>query len=369
LIRIGITGAAGFLGWHLRTFLLPDAGVEVVTAGRETFQSARRLQEFAGTVDAIVHLAGANRGDDAAVRETNVALAKQLTAACTAAGRAPHIVFANTTHHTRDSAYGTSKRMAAEVLAAWSMQSRAVFTNLIIPHVFGEGCRPRYNSAIATFCHQLAHGEQPRIIEDGELELIHAQCVAEHIKSVIDTEAGGEVRLQGNPIRVSEVLAKLQGMADSYAAQIIPALESPFDLDLFNSYRWYLFPQHFPVDLAPKRDARGSLFEAVKSLRGGQCFISMTQPGITRGNHYHRHKLERFLVLQGDALIRVRPLLGEKISEFRVSGRHPQYVDIPTLHTHNITNTGPTELTTLFWAHDIFDAAHPDTYPHAVKNE
>lgn len=366
MTRIGITGADGFIGWHLRTFLLPDPEIKVVVAGRDTFNDPHKLREFAGAVDAIAHLAGANRGDDRELHDTNVALAGQLVDACAAAGTKPHIVFANSTHYTRSSAYGTSKRGAAEKFAAWAKKAQAVFTNLVMPHVFGERCRPLYNSAVATFCHQLANGETPRIIEDGELELIHAQQVAEQIKAVIGSAAGGEIRLQGTPIRVSVVLAKLQRMAEQYGAQIVPEFESPFDLDLFNSYRGYLFPQRYPVDLAPRRDARGSLFEAVKTLHGGQCNISTTQPGVTRGNHYHRRKLERFLVLQGDALIRVRRLLSTDVSEFRVSGRQLQYVDMPTLHTHNITNTGSTELTTLFWTQELFDAAHPDTYSEMV---
>ncbi len=366
MTRIGITGADGFLGWHLRAFLHAVPDVTVVAARRDIFAEPGRLRDFAGGVDAIVHLAGVNRGDDRALRDTNIALAEQLAAALLAAGAKPHVVFANSTHCTRASAYGESKRIAAERLAAWAAKAQATFTNFIMPHVFGEGCRPLYNSAVATFCHQLAHGEVPRIIEDGELELIHAQRASEDIAAVIVRAQGGEIRLAGTPIRVSAALAILQTAAKQYAAQIIPEFDSAFALDLFNSYRSYLFPQHYPVDLEMRRDARGSLFEAVKSLHGGQCFMSTTKPGITRGNHYHRRKLERFLVVQGEALIRVRRLISGEIIEFRVSGARPQYVDMPTLHTHNITNTGATDLTTLFWTQEIFDAAHPDTYAETV---
>jgi UDP-2-acetamido-2,6-beta-L-arabino-hexul-4-ose reductase len=366
LTRIGITGADGFIGWHLRAFLHPDKEVTVLPLGHEGFNDSANLREFVKSVDAIVHLAGANRGDEAVLRQTNVALATQLVDACSATGARPHIVFANSTHHTRASAYGESKRRASDKLAAWAATSNAAYTNLVMPHVFGEGGRPFYNSAIATFCHQLANGETPKIIDDGELELVHAQRVAEEIKAVIDTCQAGEIRVSGTPIRVSAALAKLRKMAEAYSAQVIPELESPLDLDLFNSYRSYLFPRAYPVDLGLKSDARGSLFEGVKTLRGGQCFISTTKFGITRGNHYHRRKLERFLVIQGDALIRVRRLLSDAVAEFRVSGDRPRYVDMPTLHTHNIQNTSATELVTLFWTLEIFDAAHPDTYSEMV---
>jgi len=366
LTRIGITGATGFLAWHLRAFLHASSKVEVIAAARDVLDDAKKLRDFAASVDAIVHLAGINRGDDETLRDINIKLAVRIAGACQAAGVRPHIVFANSTHSTRPSAYGESKRIAAETLADWAASSRAIFSNLILPHVFGEGCRPHYNSAVATFCHQLAHGEVPRIIEDGELELIHAQRVAEEITGVIDRAQAGEIRLHGTPIRVSAVLAMLQNMAALYTEQIIPELGSELALDLFNSYRSYLFPHRYPFDLTMKQDARGSLFEAVKTLHGGQCFMSTTKPGVTRGNHYHRRKVERFLVVQGEALIRVRRLISGDIVEFPVSGSRPQYVDMPSLHTHNITNTGAAPLTTLFWTQEIFDAENPDTYVEAV---
>ncbi len=366
MTRIGITGAHGFLGWHLRAFLRAFPAIEVTAAGRDVMDDAQKLREFAGSVEAIVHLAGANRGDEKTVRQTNIDLAARLATACSAAGAHPHIVFANSTHSARASAYGESKRIAAETLAAWAAQSNALFTNLVIPHIFGEGGRPHYNSAVATFCHQLAHDEVPRIIEDGELELIHAQRVAAEILARVEGNSGGENRLPGTLIRVSSVLAGLQRMAAQYATQVIPEFASELELDLFNCYRACLFPQRYPFDLKTKEDARGNLFEAVKTLHGGQCFMSTTRPGITRGNHYHRRKLERFVVIQGDALIRVRRLVSGDTVEFRVSGTRPQYVDMPTLHTHNITNTGSTDLTTLFWTQDIYDAANPDTYAETV---
>jgi UDP-2-acetamido-2,6-beta-L-arabino-hexul-4-ose reductase len=366
LARIGITGSDGFLGWHLRAFLHASPDVAVVAADRHAFADAQKLRDFVRAADAIVHLAGVNRGDDRAMRDTNIQLAERLIEACTSTGTTPHVVFANSTHFTRASAYGESKRIAAEKFSEWADKARATFTNLVIPHAFGERGRPHYNSAIATFCHQLAHDEVPKIIQDGELELIHAQRIAEEIMAVIARAQGGEVRLRGTPIRVSAALSTLQRMARQYDTQVIPALESSLELDLFNTYRWHLFPKHYPVDLGLRRDERGDMFDAIKTLHGGQCMLSTTKPAITRGNHYHRRKLERFLVLQGEALMRVRRLLTDDITEFRVSGARPQFVDMPTLHTHNITNVGAGDLTTLFWTQEIFDADSPDTYPEKV---
>jgi UDP-2-acetamido-2,6-beta-L-arabino-hexul-4-ose reductase len=346
--------------------LLPERAHSVLPIEREEFQDSEKLTAWTARCDAVIHLAGMNRGDEHEIQRVNVDLAERLVAACKAAGVSPHIVFANSTHAERGTAYGASKRAAASVLAEWAGRTGAILTNLIIQHAFGECGRPFYNSAIATFCHQLARGEPPRVIQDMDLELVHAQEIAHAALAALVSRKGGDVRLEGARIRVSEALARLQAMADQYRERLIPRFENRLDRDLFNAYRCCLFPQGYPVVLELRSDPRGVLFEAVQTLHSGQCFVSTTRPGVTRGNHYHRHKMERFLVLHGEGLIRVRRLLGGEAAEYRVSGTQPAYVDMPTLHTHNITNTGESDLVTLFWTNEIFDPNLPDTYPEPV---
>jgi UDP-2-acetamido-2,6-beta-L-arabino-hexul-4-ose reductase len=366
VLRIGITGAQGFLGWHLRAHLHSRKDVQVLTADRATFSDPDKLNAFVSGVDAIAHIAAVNRAPDTELVEGNIKPAEQLTKACDAAGAKPHILFANSTQRGRDTPYGRAKRVAADHLQAWCLSHSAPFTDLVLPHLFGECGKPFYNSAVSTFCHQVAEGDTPKIIVDVELELLHAQRVSRQIVSLLERTVAGEQRLEGTRITVSAVLAKIQDIARQYGNMVIPPLASSFDLDLFNTYRSYLYPRQYPVKIDLRKDARGELFEAVKSQHGGQCFLSTTRPGITRGNHYHHHKLERFLVVSGEATIRVRKLLTDEMVEFRVSGEQPAYVDMPALHTHNITNTGTGDLLTLFWTHEIFDAASPDTYPEAV---
>lgn len=365
-MRIGVTGANGFLGWHLRAFLHAQPEHTVVPFERDAFADRTRLRDQVAGCDAIVHLAGMNRGDETEILRVNTALAGDLVAACDAAGVRPHVVFANSTHAARDSAYGRSKRQAAESLARWAERSGGRFTDVVFPHLFGEGGRPFYNSGVATFCHQLAHGETPRVIDDIELELVHAQTAARAMLGTIVEGKLGTVRVSGRRLLVSGAVARLQQMAEQYRSQLIPELADALDLELFNAYRSYLFPQSYPVTLVLRSDARGSLFEAVKTLHSGQTFISTTRPGITRGNHYHRHKIERFLVIHGEASIRVRRLLHTQVHEFRVSGMAPGYIDMPTFHTHDITNVGEGELLTLFWSHELFDPGNPDTYSEQV---
>ncbi len=366
MLRLGITGASGFLGWHLRAFLHPRQDVHVHIADRSTFADPAQLRSFVSNVDAIAHIAGTNRGSDAEIHDGNVLPVRQLIQAMEDQKVRPHVLFANSIQHARNTAYALSKRSAAGHLAEWSLQSGSPYTNFILPHLFGEAGKPYYNSAVTTFCHQVANDEEPKIIIDAELELIHAQRVAEKLMSAIEKNETGDVRIIGTVLRVTEALACIRQIAAKYAAQIIPSLATDFELDLFNTYRSYLFPKHYPVTIQLRTDSRGELFEGVKSLHGGQCFMSTTRPGITRGNHYHRMKLERFLVVSGEAKIRVRRLLSDQVTEFRVSGNTPQYVDMPALHTHNITNIGASDLVTLFWSHEIFDPSSPDTFSELV---
>jgi UDP-2-acetamido-2,6-beta-L-arabino-hexul-4-ose reductase len=367
MTRIGITGVEGLIGWHLRCFLKTQAGIQVLPANRETFSSPQKLAEFAAGSDAIVHLAGMNRGDDQAIATTNISLTEQLIAACEAGSHKPHVLFASSahvvsaTHANNDTAYSRSKRTCSRLFEEWAGRNAAAFTNLILPHVFGELGKPFYNSVVSTFCHQIAVGKTPEIIHDGELELVHALQLAQEVLSIISARRTGVVTISGIPMTVSVLLEKISAIAQQYRSQIVPDLRSAFDLDLFNTYRSYLYPAYYPVTVHLHSDNRGSLFEAIKSRNGGQSFISTSKPGITRGNHFHMRKVERFCVLGGEAVIRIRRLFSSQVLEFPVSGKTPQYIDIPTLHTHNITNTGPAELTTLFWAHEIFDPKFPDT--------
>jgi UDP-2-acetamido-2,6-beta-L-arabino-hexul-4-ose reductase len=363
---IGVTGATGLLGWHLRAFLRTDANLRVIPATRSSFTTAEELDALVSECDVLVHLAGMNRGNDHEVEATNSALALALVAACVRTESVPHVIYSNSIHRTQDNGYGRSKRRAAENLERWADRAGAVFTDVVLPHVFGECGKPFYNSVVSTFCHQLANGLQPEIHKDSELELLHAQHVARKILEIASEGKGGTVRVRGVTMTVKELLSKLTLLAKQYQGHVISDLREGISLDLFNTYRSYLFPVHYPATIKVHTDERGGLFEAVKTIHGGQCFVSSTRPGVTRGNHYHTRKFERFLVVQGTAKIRVRKVFETAVAEFEVRGESPQFVDIPTLHTHNITNTGDSDLITLFWAHEIFDPAQPDTVPEPV---
>lgn len=369
-IRLGITGAAGMLGWHLRCACFGAEDLDVRVADRSTFADPESLKGFMRDLDVLVHFAGMNRGDDQEVHDVNITLGVQALEACDAVEAKPHLVFANSTHCEGDTPYGVSKRSVAEGLRAWAKARGVGFHDLILPHVFGEHGRPFYNSVVHTFCHQVALGEEPKIHADGKLELVHAGDVADRILERLREDPGKveSVWVPGHKMKVSELLELLRGMHQSYSVdQVLPDLRERLHLQLFNTLRAAMYPQAYPVDLKLHCDERGELFEAVKGHQGGQSFLSTTRPGITRGDHFHRNKVERFLVVRGEAIIRIRRLFDDQVAEFRVSGDRPQFLDIPTLHTHNITNVGDGDLLTLFWSHEIFDPGRPDTQWEKVQ--
>ncbi|WP_022803008.1 polysaccharide biosynthesis C-terminal domain-containing protein [Deinococcus ficus] len=363
-MRVAVTGARGMLGTHLRAYLRSFDDVEVVPVGREEFSG-----DLAGALrgcDVVFHLAGLNRGDEQEVARTNVALTERLITALEEAGSHAHVLFSSSTHVERDTPYGQSKRRAAELLQAWAERSGGRFTNVVLPGVFGEGGKPFYNSVVATFCHQLALNEEPTA-NDGETEQIHAQEASRRLWHLVREGETGTMRVEGRKLTVRDLLTTLQEMRETYAEHIIPDISDSFRRDLFNMYRSFLYPWHYPVPLTLHTDPRGSLFEAIKSPSGGQAFMSTTHSGITRGNHFHTRKVERFLVSGGEAEIRLRHIFRDEVQTYRVSGEQPSYVDIPTLHTHNITNVGDGTLLTLFWTNELFDPNDPDQVPELVE--
>lgn len=365
-LHIGITGINGLLGWHLRCYLKAFPNVTVHGADRGTFQDITALTSFVDSCDAIVHFGGMNRGEEALIEKTNVSLMESLLNACDKDARLPHLVFASSTHIDRDTAYARSKRKASEMLANWSHKTGAKATVLVLPNVFGEAGKPFYNSVVSTFAYQIAKGEEPKIEVDREMELIHAQDVASLAYTTITEEKTGKIRLKGSLLTVTGLLNKLRRFSHKYRNDRLPDFPEPLDLALFNTLRYYMFPGYYPKRLELRSDSRGDLYEAVKSDGGGQTFLSTTRPGVTRGNHYHYRKIERFLVVKGRAVIKIRKLFSEHIESFQVTGDQPVYIDMPTLHTHSITNIGDSDLITLFWSDSIFDAANPDTVREQV---
>ena len=372
MIKIVVTGAKGLIGWHAHarlhaancaaSFQGGPLPYEIVALGHDGFDDDAILQAAVCGADAVLHFAGVNRASDDEVEAANPNIARRLANACRAAESTPHIVYANSTHAASDTPYGRSKRVAGEVLDA----SFSRYTNLILPHIFGEGAQPFYNNVTATLIEQILTGQKITANPDGRVQLLHAGAAAQAAINAIIGGTTGCLMPEPRPISVPDLLAKLEGFHASYIANIYPDCSDAFDLALFNSYRAATYPDGWSRPLKLNTDPRGILFEAVKGGGGGQTFLSTTEPGITRGDHFHLDKVERFVVIQGEAVIRVRKVLNDQVWEYHVSGDAPAAVDMPTLHTHSIENIGQKSLLTLFWTHDLFDPQNPDTFSDKV---
>jgi UDP-2-acetamido-2,6-beta-L-arabino-hexul-4-ose reductase len=365
-VKVVVTGAGGFLGWHTLARLRALTDHEVVAVTRDNWET---LSTEVQSADAVVHIAGVNRADAPdQVRAGNLDMARELAGALREASRPVRVVNANSIQSGNGTAYGTGKQQAAEVLAAACAETGSAFVDVMLPNLFGEHGRPSYNSFVATFVQAAIDGIEPSI-QDRPVALLHAQRAAQALINGLSAPAGPN-EPQGVPTSVLEVWELLREFHAVYATAEIPALNTPFRVDLFNTYRAALFPQHYPIALTAHADDRGRLVETVRAHGGqGQTFVSTTRPGVTRGEHFHLGKIERFVVLSGTARISLRRVCTDQIVSFDVSGDNPAVVDMPTMWVHNIRNTGDTEVTTLFWTHSLFDSENPDTFWEPVAVE
>lgn len=373
MMTIGITGQAGFIGNHLYTTLSLDDTVQLVPFDREFFEKENLLDGFVSTCDVIVHLAAMNRHEDPQViYDTNVSLVSKLVSACQRTNSAPHIVFSSSTQELKDNLYGKSKKQGKEILERWATSSEGKITSLTIPNVFGPFGKPNYNSFIATFCHKLTHDETPEVHVDSEVNLIYVnELVSTFIAVIKGNIQTNEFNIScfeylvphTSSRKVSNILELLISYKQNYLENgVFPSLEDPFDKALFNTYRCYVPTDHYPVKFQKHTDPRGSFVEIARTNTSGQFSFSTTVPGITRGNHFHTRKAERFAVISGKALIQLRRIGTDEVIDYYLDGENPAYVDMPVWYTHNIKNIGDTELVTLFWINEPYNPEDADTY-------
>lgn len=366
--KIGITGQEGFVGTHLYNTLglYPDR-FERIPFERRFFEEEALLDAFVQQCDVVVHLAAMNRHPEPEViYQTNIDLVRQLMHSLERTQSKAHVLFSSSSQEERDNLYGKSKKEGRELLANWALRSGGKFTGLVIPNVFGPFGLPNYNSFIATFCHKLTHDEIPQIDHDGEVNLIYVGELVQEIIAQIELEKSCD--LYEVPYTTTQKVSNVLALLQTYKAQYfnngeIPMIQNTFQHQLFNTYRSYIdHKSYFPVKFTKHTDPRGAFVEVIRLGIGGQCSFSTTVPGITRGNHYHTRKIERFAVIKGKALIQLRKIGTNDVLDFYLDGNEPAYVDMPIWHTHNIKNIGDEELYTIFWINEAFNPEDSDTY-------
>lgn len=372
MVKVGITGQSGFIGTHLFNYLgLQRETIQLVPFSDTYFNDREVLVKWCSECDVIVHLAAVNRHTDQSVLySTNMKIIEDLLEAIDCSHSKPHLIFSSSTQEQRDNPYGKSKREGRNLMVKWAEKCSAKFTGLVIPNVFGPFGNPFYNSVIATFSYQLTHGMQPVIENDSELRLIYVGELVKNIHDVILSGISENEKLVPctKVITVSDLLKLLSTYKESYFdSGTIPELRDQFEVNLFNTFRSYIdLKAHFPFSLRKHSDERGMFVETIKAGVGGQISFSTTKPDVTRGNHFHIRKIERFAVIRGKARIELRRIDTDEVLIFNLSGECPSFVDMPVWYTHNITNTGSDELYTVFWINEFFNSSDPDTYPEQV---
>lgn len=366
-----VTGAKGFIGKNLIVSLKRRTDVDVIEHDLDS--PAGLLEEGLAKADVIYHLAGVNRPERVEeFQEGNADLTRQVYDALRRLGRPSLIVLSSSTQAALDNPYGFSKRQAEETVFDFGRETGASVFVFRLFGVFGKWCRPNYNSVVATFCHNIAR-ELPITISDParEIELVYVDDVVCAFVGVMDGRlpvSDGKYCLVAPTYRISlGVLADtIQGFRDSRVSLALPDISDHFVRALYSTYLSYLPTDSFAYALVQRVDPRGELAELLKSPRIGHIFVSRTRPGFTRGNHYHDTKVEKFVVMEGDAVIRFRHILGGDVIQYPVSGREFRVVDIPPGYTHSIENVGQNDLIVLFWADEIFDPNIPDAFGMAV---
>lgn len=368
-----VTGSAGFLGKNLCLALGRDPETEVLPFDLGAPEGA--LEAALDAAGAVVHLAGVNRPKEEAEYEAgNAGFTEDLVQGLLRRGRPVPVLFASSTQAALDNAYGRSKRKAEEALAQYAGRAGAPVHLFRFPNLFGKWCRPHYNSAVATFCHSIAR-DLPITVSDParEVDLHYVDDAVALIRGALEARGAGPGARQVEiahiyRLTLGDLVGRIRAFRESRQTLRLPDLSDRLTRCLYATYLSHLPEEGFAYGLTLREDARGTLAELLKSPSFGQIFVSTTHPGVTRGNHFHDTKVEKFCVLSGEAVIRFRSVLGEEVLSYPVSGREARVVDIPPGYTHSIENVGQTEMIVLFWASEPFDPAAPDTYSALVES-
>ena len=367
-----VTGSEGFIGKNLVEALKRRNDVRLLFFDLGVNED--RLAEFLLTADVVYHLAGVNRPPDPADHaKVNTGLTATITRTLQDAGRLPLLALSSSTQAALDNPYGQSKSKAEEVVEGFARESGAPVRIFRLPGVFGKWCRPNYNSVVATFCSNIANGLPISVSDpEKELRLVYVDDVVSAFLALLEEEPWkpGCERRSVHPefcTTLGALVEKIVGFKAIRETLRLPDESDRFTRCLHATFLSYLPRDGFSYALAQKVDARGELAELLKSEQFGQIFVSRTRPGITRGNHFHHSKIEKFCVIDGDAVIRFRHIREKEIVEYKVSGRDFKVVDIPPGYTHSIENVGQQDLIVLFWSNQVFDPLHPDTTAAEVK--
>lgn len=372
-MKILVTGAKGFVGKNLIWELRNRGYQDIMEYDKDS--SMTDLDSFTKDCEFVFHLAGVNRPDnEAEFMEGNFGFTNELLSRLDHWGNKAPILITSSIQAELDNAYGKSKRAGEEVLFLHEKTTGAKSIVYRLPNVFGKWCRPNYNSGIATFCHNIAHGldicvNDPNVI----MNLVYIDDVVEEFIAALNGKENKIGKYCMVPTVHTATLGKIVELIMSFREirtnLSIPDMSNELEKKLYSTYLSYLPEDEFSYALDMKQDERGSFTEFIKTQDRGQVSINISNPGITKGKHWHHSKNEKFLVVSGKGSIRFRQIDSDKVIEYHVSGDKLEVIDIPTGYTHDILNEGNTPMVTVMWANESFDPKKPDTYMMPVRED
>lgn len=365
-MNILITGAQGFIGKNLIADLKHTTNHEILEITRDTENDI--MNEYCKKADFVYHLAGVNRpkkkqefitGNQDFTQKLFDTLEKHQS-------KAPVLV-TSSIQSEKDNPYGNSKKAAEEITFKYEEKTGNKVLVYKLPNVFGKWCKPNYNSVVATFCHNIANNLPIEVNDEtAQLNLVYIDNVIEEFKAALE---GNENAVDSycdvdnkHQVKLGEIVKLLHDFKESRNSRSVPDMDDPFTKSLYSTYLSYLPKKDFSYDLKMNIDDRGSFTEFLKTPDRGQVSVNVSKPGITKGNHWHHTKNEKFLVVSGTGVIRFRKINDNEVIEYHISGEKLEVVDIPVGYTHNIENLGNTDMVTVMWVNEIFDPENPDTY-------
>lgn len=365
-MNILVTGAKGFVGKNLVAELKNRGYMNVFEFDKDT--DKKLLDEYTKECEFVFNLAGVNRpkNEDEFI-EGNVGFVSELLELLKKNSNRSPVLITSSTQAELDNAYGKSKRAGEDLLFKYSLETGAKVLVYRMPNVFGKWCRPNYNSAVATFCNNIAH-DLPIQVNDPSVEM-NLVYIDDLLNEFINALEGKENKTGQfcfvepvHRIKLGEIVELIKEFRNSRIDLSVADLSDSFTKKLYSTYLSYLPKTEFSYPLKMNVDNRGSFTEFIRTPERGQVSINISKPGITKGNHWHHTKNEKFLVVSGKGVIKFRKIDSDEIIEYFVSGEKLEVVDIPTGYTHNITNLGETDMVTVMWANEAFDPEKPDTY-------
>lgn len=365
-MKILVTGANGFIGKNLIFELKNHEVYDILPYDKDTEPSL--LDTYCKEAAFVYHLAGINRPlAEAEFMEGNFGFTSVLLNTLKKYHNDCPIVVSSSIQAELDNPYGISKKAEEELIFQYAKETGAKVYVYRFPNVFGKWCRPNYNSVVATFCHNISH-DLPIQVNDptATLKLIYIDDLTTELIHALQGNETSDGMYCRVPTVFTVSLGRIRDLIyffkDSRKTLSIPDLSDELEKKLYSTYLSYLPQDQLSYPLNMNVDARGSFTEIIKTGERGQFSINITKPGITKGNHWHHTKVEKFLVVSGKGLIRFRRVDNMEIIDYYVSGDKLEVVDIPPGVTHCITNIGDTDLVTFMWVNEIFDPDKPDTY-------